>query len=188
VNNNKSAQITFTTRPTECPPVMLNDEPIPTKNEVKYLGVHLDRRLTWKAHIKAKKQQLNIKTKQMNWLIGRKSQFSLEHKLVIHKVILKPIWTYGIELWRCAKPSNTKILQTYQSKTFRLMAYAPWYVSNQTLHDDLKIPFIKDVIHSQATKYSNRNTNHINELVTALTDVPPDIRRLNRQWPEDLLM
>jgi hypothetical protein len=76
VNNNKSVQITFT-RPTECPPVMLNDEPIPMKNEVKYLGLHLDRRLTWKAHIKAKKQQLNIKTKQMNWLIGRKLRYHL---------------------------------------------------------------------------------------------------------------
>jgi hypothetical protein len=105
VNNNKSAQTMFTTRSTECPPVMLNDEPIPMKNEVKYLGLHLERRLTWKAHIKAKKQQLNIKTKQMNWLIGRKSQSSLENK---------PIWTCGIELWGCAKPSNIKILQTYQ--------------------------------------------------------------------------
>jgi hypothetical protein len=68
------------------------------------------------------------------------------------------------------------------------MANAAWYVSNQTLHDDLKIPFIMDVIHSQAIKYRNRNTNHINELVTALIDVPPDIRRLKRQWPKDLLM
>jgi hypothetical protein len=124
----------------------------------------------------------------MNWLIGRKSQLSLENKLTIYKVILKPIWTYGIELWRCAKPSNTKILQTYQSKTLRFMANAPWYISSQTLHDDLNIPFIKDVIHSQATKYRNRNTNHINELAAALTDVPPVVRRLKKQWPEDLLM
>jgi hypothetical protein len=101
VNNNKSAQIIFTTKFTECPPVMLNNKPILMKNKVKYLGLHLDRRLTWKTHIKAKKkkQQLNIKTKQMNWLIGRKSQLSLENKLLIYKVILKPIWTYGIELW-----------------------------------------------------------------------------------------
>jgi hypothetical protein len=100
---------------------MLNDEPIPMKNEVKYLGLHLDQRLMWKAHIMAKKQQLNIKTKQMNWLIGRKSQLSLENKLIIYKVILKPIWTYGIELWGCPKPSNIKILQTYQSKTLRMI-------------------------------------------------------------------
>jgi hypothetical protein len=84
LNNTKSVQIMFTTKSTECPPVMLNDEPIPMKNEVKYLGLHLDRRLTWKVHIKAKKQQLNIKTKQMNWLVGRKSQLFLENKLIIY--------------------------------------------------------------------------------------------------------
>jgi hypothetical protein len=67
------------------------------------------------------------------------------------------------------------------------MTNAPWYVSNQTLHNDLQITFIKDVIHRQATKYRNRNKNHINELITALTDVPPVERRFKRHWPEDLL-
>jgi hypothetical protein len=52
----------------------------------------------------------------MNWLIGRISQLSLENKLFIYKDILKPIWTYGIALWGCAKPSNIKILQTYNPK------------------------------------------------------------------------
>jgi hypothetical protein len=41
-------------------------------------------------------------------------------------------------------------------------------------------------MHSQATKYRNRNTNRINELNAVLTDVPHVVRRLNRQWPEDL--
>ena len=125
---------------TESPQPMLNSEFIPRKNEVKYLGLHLDQKLTWKAHIKAKKLQLNIKTNKMNWLIGKKSKLSLDNKLIIYKVILKPIWTYGIELWGCAKPTNIKILQNYQSKILRIMTNAPWYVSNQTLHEDLKIP------------------------------------------------
>jgi hypothetical protein len=67
-----------------------------------------------------------------------------------------------------------------------MMTNGPWHVSNQILHDDLKVPFIKDVIHSQATKYINRNKNHINELINALTDVPSITRRLKRQGPEDL--
>jgi hypothetical protein len=53
----------------------------------------------------------------MNWLINRKSQLSLENKTTIYKAIIKPVWTFGIELWGCRKPSNTKILQTFQSKT-----------------------------------------------------------------------
>jgi hypothetical protein len=73
-------------------------------------------------------------------LLNRKSKLSLENKLIIYKHILKPIWTYGIELWGCSKPANTKILQSFQPKTLRMITGAPWYVSNQTLREELKIP------------------------------------------------
>jgi hypothetical protein len=36
------------------------------KNEVKYLGMHLHKRLTWAKHIKSKRKQLNVEAKQMN--------------------------------------------------------------------------------------------------------------------------
>jgi hypothetical protein len=42
----------------------------------------------------------------MNWLINRKSLLSLENKITIYKAIIKPVWTYRIELWGCSKPSN----------------------------------------------------------------------------------
>jgi hypothetical protein len=74
----------------------------------------------------------------MYWLLNRKSKLSLQNKVIIYKHILKPIWTYGIELWGCSKPPNTKILQSFQSKTFRMITGAPRYVSNQTLHEDCK--------------------------------------------------
>jgi len=36
---------------------------------------------------------LNVKFHRMYWIIGRKSELSLENKLLIYKTILKPIWT-----------------------------------------------------------------------------------------------
>jgi hypothetical protein len=116
VNTTKSVQITFTTMRSRCPQVSINNNPIPVKTEVKYLGLHLDEKLTWKSHIKAKRRQLDLKIKNMYWLLNRKSKLSLENKLIIYKHIFKPIWTYGIELWGCSKPSNTKIIQSFQSK------------------------------------------------------------------------
>jgi hypothetical protein len=55
----------------------------------------------------------------MSWLIGKRSQMSLENKVLIYKAILKPIWTFGTEVWGCAKQTNTKVLQAFQSKTLR---------------------------------------------------------------------
>jgi hypothetical protein len=130
VNPAKSSQITFTTRRTICPQVSINNFPIPIKQEVKYLGLQLDQKLTWQTHIKAKRRQLELKVRNMNWLINRKSQLSLENKITVYKALIKPVWTYGIELWGCSKASNTKILHTFQSKTLRKLANAPWYISN----------------------------------------------------------
>ena len=46
VNPTKSAQVTFSTRRGICPPVNFTILPHPSKKEVKYLGFHLDEKLT----------------------------------------------------------------------------------------------------------------------------------------------
>jgi hypothetical protein len=33
---------------------------------------------------------------------------------------------------------------------------APWYVTNQTLHDDLKVPFIKDGIQEKSINHHHK--------------------------------
>jgi hypothetical protein len=52
VNPIKSTQTTFTTIRGLCPQLNINNTLIPIKTEVKYLGLHLDQKLTWKNHIK----------------------------------------------------------------------------------------------------------------------------------------
>jgi hypothetical protein len=78
----------------------------PTREDVIYLGLHLDRRLTWHKHMFPKRKQLGITLAKMYWLLGRKSNLSTSNKLLIYKTILKPIWTYGIQLWGTASTSN----------------------------------------------------------------------------------
>jgi hypothetical protein len=95
VNNDKSAQIAFTTKRRTCPQITINNAPIPVQSEVKYLGLHTDQKLTWKAHIQTKKMQLTTKARNMNWLIGKNSQLSMANKLLIYKgqVRLSPYLT-----------------------------------------------------------------------------------------------
>jgi hypothetical protein len=49
-NETKSTHVTITTRRATCPPVHINDVQLPQSDDVKYLGLHLDRRLTWHKH------------------------------------------------------------------------------------------------------------------------------------------
>jgi hypothetical protein len=98
---------------------------LPKAEEVKYFGLHLDRRLTWHKRIFAKRKHLGITLSKMYWLLGRKTKLSIRNKLLAYKVILKPMWTYGIQLWGSASISNIKILERFQGKVLRIITDAP---------------------------------------------------------------
>jgi hypothetical protein len=146
----------------------------------------IDSKLTWKQHIAKKRKQVNITIKQLNWLLGRKSNLTIENKLLIYKTIIIPIWTYGLELWGCASKSNISIIQRSQPKILRMIVDAPWYVSNATVHADLGISYVQDVIHQKCNNHHTRLETHENPLLKQLI-LREENRRLKRNWPIDLI-
>jgi hypothetical protein len=69
INQNKSTHITFTLRNQTCPTVEMGSVDLSQKNKLKYLGMNLYKRLTWAKHIETKRNQLNLKAKQMYCLL-----------------------------------------------------------------------------------------------------------------------
>jgi len=98
-------------------------------------------------------------------------------KLLIYKAAIKPMRSYGIELWGCASKSNIFILQRSQSKILRALTNAPWYVTNHTLHTYFIIPYVSDVIHERINKHYNNLEAHPNPLLEPLLQ-PINTRRL----------
>jgi len=45
-----------------------------------------------------------------------------------------------------------EILQTFENLT--IIANAPWYVTNDTLHHDLNVPYVKDEIQRLGQRYA----------------------------------
>lgn len=185
VNSTKCSHITFTLKSSSCPPVTFYNTFIQNTTTVKYLGMHLDKSLTWSDHIKAKRKHLDLKVKKMYWLFKSGSGLSLENKLLLYKVIIKPIWTYGIVLWGCACKSSVNIIQAFQSKTLRLISGAPWFVRNTLIHRDLNMPNVMDEIRNFSTKHLERADTHSNDLVHDLC-APSSLRRLKRLHVSDL--
>lgn len=185
VNHNKSIHITFTLRKETCPVVTLNQISLPQKTEVKYLGLHLDRRLTWAKHVWCKRLQLGMVQRKMYWLIGSKSKLTMENKLLVYKAIIKPIWTYGIQLWGATSDSNIAKIQRFQSKILRQICNAPWYIPNELIHRDLQMPTVKEEIVKHSVNYRNRITSHPNPLAVELL-TQPLVKRLKRFDPLDL--
>ncbi|VVC34312.1 Endonuclease/exonuclease/phosphatase,Reverse transcriptase domain,Zinc finger, CCHC-type, partial [Cinara cedri] len=60
-NESKSSFVTFSLRPHNCPAVSINNTIIPHSNEVEYLGLTFDRRLTWSPHLKDKPNEQRLR-------------------------------------------------------------------------------------------------------------------------------
>lgn len=123
----------------------------------------------------------------MFWLIGRHSELTIYNKVLLYRQILKPVWTYGIQLWGCTKKTNVKIIQTLQNKVLRSIVNAPWYIRNDDLHRDLKIEHVNEVIRCHAMKHDLRLRQHENTEIRRMMDFPLTVRRLQRTKPMDLV-
>uniref|UniRef100_A0A2S2NF54 Putative RNA-directed DNA polymerase n=1 Tax=Schizaphis graminum TaxID=13262 RepID=A0A2S2NF54_SCHGA len=98
--------------------------------------------------------------------------------------------TYSIQIWGAAKKSNINLLQSFQSINLRIITGAPWLVSNQSLHNDLKIPTLPELASQSYKKLHTATINHPNPLISnirSLTNPINPLRRLKRCWPRDLL-
>jgi hypothetical protein len=72
INAIKSVQVIFTSRNEQCPVVYINNTEIPQSPTAKYLGLHLDSRLTWAQHL-AKKEN---RPKSKRLVLGHRKKIS----------------------------------------------------------------------------------------------------------------
>ena len=177
-NENKSTHITSSLKRETCPAVTLNAQHIPQTETAKYLGIHLDCRLTWQKHIFTKRKQLGLQLHRMYWITGRKSKLSLENKLLIYKNILKPIWTYGIPLWGTASNSNIEIQQRFQKSSDQLPTLHGMYIT--LFYTPIyRYPQFKAEITNFSTKYREKLITHPKELIPALLEDEEPGNQLN---------
>lgn len=137
------------------------------------------------AHQK-KQEELQIKFRKMYWLLGPRSEMSLYNKLLLYKQVLRPVWTYGAQLWGCAKKCNIDVIQRYQNKTLRCITNAPWYARNSDIHRELGVETVSSIIAKYAVSHKNRLQHHINEEASRLLEVGNLTRRLKRTKPFEL--
>jgi hypothetical protein len=83
-----------------------------------HVAILLDAKLRWKENVKKKREEFGLKYQKKNiyWLMGRRSAVSTRNKLVLYRQVLKPVWTCGMQLWGCTRPSNIAIIQRLHTK------------------------------------------------------------------------
>lgn len=182
INSEKSNHCVFTLNKKESPPLNFMNCTMPRTEIVKYLGIHIDSKLTFKFHVIKKRKELDIIRRKYYFLLNSKSPLSLENKLAIYKYIIKPVFIYCIPIWGQASDSNIKIIQRFQNITLRVCTGAPNYISNETLHRELKIPTIREEITKFSEKFKDRLENHLNPLAQDLVRNQLSDSRLRKKF------
>jgi hypothetical protein len=108
--------------------------------------------------------------------IQRQSKLTTSSKLLAYKVVLKPILSYGLQLWGTVCTSNIEILERFQSKAFGMITDAPSYVPNAVLRRDLRFPSVKEKIQRLSSQHSARLDSHPNLLTANLKKLPTNTR------------
>lgn len=92
------------------------------------------------------------------WVVGRKSQFRLENKLLALKTSLKTILTYGTQLWASASTSDS-MMKTERSTTQSSTDVVDtlWYVPNEMIRRHLKVNAVEEYF---SVAYRHRLNDH----------------------------
>lgn len=171
VNPEKSQAVLFSSphswAPPDPKPITMFDKPIPWKKRAKYLGVTLDSRLTFSEHIKKVRARAALVTSRLHFILNAKSKLSLKCKLRIFTTCIRPIMTYACVVFAHAKPRRIHKMQTLQNRILRKITGAPFYVRNENLHLDLKIPTIAQFMKRAAKRYFETAEKHGNPLVVS---------------------
>ncbi len=187
VNPSKSVNVVYTLNKRTPPSIKFKGEQIPRSKVAKYLGVHLDAKLTWHVHIEKKVAELKVKRTKMYWLLNRNSSLSFENKLLLYKVILKPVWMYGAQIWGQARKSTVRKLQIFQNDVLRLITGAPLFTTVEQLHTYTDMLYVHEAIREAATAHAKRLESHDNPLAINLLDNSNTLRRLRRLHFYDLI-
>jgi hypothetical protein len=146
INEDKTQAIYFShkSRPPESF-LTINGQNIQFVNNVKYLGVIFDRKITWVLRIKT------IETKAFRTFIRTYSLFKSEHlsaniKLTLYKALIRSIMTYASPAWEFAANTHLLKLQCLQNKVLRTIGNFPRRTPVRELHKAFNIPYIYDYI------------------------------------------
>ncbi len=91
INTSKSVRVDFSLRKHDYIPTILGHQPVPLASSAKYLGIHLDEKLTWRTHITCKRQELKLRFRHLYWLLCARNLLPLENKWLLYLTVFRSL-------------------------------------------------------------------------------------------------
>lgn len=145
---------------------------IPIKDDIKYLGIVLDKKLKFKQHVNYICDKAIKCGRALYPILNRRSKLNQKNKLLLYSMCIRPILTYGCQVWfhKTAK-THSKRLQIIQNKNLKIIHRLPPRYPTDLLHSRLNykkiITFANDLTLSFNEKCRLSNYETIRNLLNS---------------------
>ena len=123
--------------------IKLNGKKLKIVNSVKYLGIHIDKHLSWDTHI----HHLSKKLSRANGIISKLRHFAPRSVcLDVYYALFYSHLNYCCNVWGLTTEENLKKLEVLQNKCLRLLTFSDLRSHANPLYTELNILKVRDVI------------------------------------------
>ena len=142
-------------------------------NHVKYLGMYIDKYLSWNYHI----QQLSKKLSRANGILSKlRHNAPFETCLQVYYAFFYSHLIYCCNVWGLTSEENIKKIEVLQKKCIRIMTFSDFSCHTNPLFVNLKLLKIRDLIKIYQLKlvysfYNNSLPIELNSLFRLVSDV-----------------
>lgn len=160
--------------------VSLNGKNIKPVDKVKYLGVYIDDKLSWKYHIN---HLANILSRNVGILYRCKFFFERKQLMMLYNSLVLPYINYCCIVWGHTFPSYINKLALLQKKAVRIIIGSTRLAHTNPIFVQLNILKIDDIVKQQALLLIHKKLNgllpqNISELFTLKEETGFNTRRI----------
>lgn len=173
INETKTEAILFTKSPKMSKlgasnKIIVSGTALEWKDQVKYLGVILDKKLLLDKNINHNIGKARKAMSVLYSLLKRSSQVNLSGKITLYRSYIRPILTYASPVFAHIAKTHKNRLQVQQNRALRMVLNAPLRTRIKRLHDRTNIPLIDDYTKKLNQSFFKRCDSSKNNLIRSL--------------------
>ncbi|KAI8123515.1 putative RNA-directed DNA polymerase from transposon X-element [Lucilia cuprina] len=134
-------------------PLLIGNNAINIQNDVKYLGVTLDKKLIFKRHINEICRKATKAFRALWPLLNKRSCLNMKNKNLLFKSVIRPILTYACPVWSTAANCHLNRLQVIQNKCLKMIYNKHWRYPTHLIHEETGYERIIDYIKRIKNKF-----------------------------------
>jgi len=130
--------------------IRIGDEVLTEQVVAKFLGIYIDNKLNWQAHLGHLKNKLNSSIYAMNKV---KHQLNSSHLTTLYYSLVYPHIDYGITLWGSSNKSHLNKIIIMQKKSVRIIDKAKYNEHTEPIFKEYNILKLQDLYKLNMSKY-----------------------------------